>query len=478
MSRSVVPQLLLIPALFCATWMTGSVLAQEPRHAPPPPGHPLPGELPPRGFPPPPPPPPPPLPPPTAQTSGATVSPIPATPAANDSELEAARATVDSARRNTDGDELPAALMHLAALLEDRSRTREALPLLQEAVGLADGAQDERQAQHAATLVSAAYGRLGDPAQAVFWRQRADAYRDRFTRRLLRSDSAITPTAPASSGSGAAVAPASDEAPATVPDTTRANESASIWPWLVALLCGLLLLAWWRTRQRAATLEQEAAQLQRRQQHAYTLNARLQAESDQLRKQAVQDALTGALTRQAFAASLKDLLLHASHYGRPVALLVMDLDHFKSINDQFGHLSGDAALKLVVGITREHLGSGDLLGRFGGDEFLVATIDHDVPMAMALGEGIRKSVAQRAGTTHALAQLRVSIGIAHATPASGYDLELLFQRADAALYAAKRSGRDRVSLEADGGFAPQDQPALRQLSASTEGESMAGTATH
>jgi diguanylate cyclase (GGDEF)-like protein len=242
---------------------------------------------------------------------------------------------------------------------------------------------------------------------------------------------------------------------------------------LLALAGSVLLLAWWRTRQRAAELEHEAAQLQRRQQHAQMLNARLQTESDQLRRQAVQDTLTGALSRHAFAASLKDLLVHASHYGRPVALLVMDLDHFKSINDQYGHLSGDAALKLVVGITRENLGSGDLLGRFGGDEFLVAAIDHDPAAALALGEAIRKSVAQRAGATQALAKLRVSIGIAHATSTSGYDLEHLFQRADAALYAAKRSGRDRVAIESERDTAPTDQPSLRQLSSTAaEGEAV------
>lgn len=411
-----------------------------------------------------------------AGVAAASTSPVSTPP--NDAELDAARASVDSARRYADRDTLTGALLHLAALLEERGRTAETLPLLQEAVGLADGAQDERLAQQAATLLAAAHGRLGNAEQAVLWRQRADAYRDRFSSRLLQgSDTPQIAASPAASvdadASSTPALPAS-----TGNDASPTEEARPLWRWLAAALCAGLLLAWWRTRQRAAALEQEAAQLQRRQQHAHSLNARLQAESDQLRKQAVQDTLTGALTRHAFASSLKDLLSHASHYGRPVALLVMDLDHFKSINDQFGHLSGDAALKLVVGIARENLGSGDLLGRFGGDEFLVAAIDHDVPLAAALGEAIRRSVAQRAGATHALAQLRVSIGIAHATPASGYDLEDLFQRADAALYSAKRSGRDRVALETAGDSAPLDQPALRQLSASVEGESATGAVTH
>jgi len=465
MARTAAKPLLLTSALLGVLWLgIASAYAQEPLRGPPPHGHPPPGERhPPPDFPPPPPPPPPPRPVETAESTAPAIRP--------DNELDAVHATVDAARRDSDSDALILALMHLAALLDERNRTRESLPLLHEAVGLADGAQDERLAQQIATSLAAAHGRLGEATQAVFWRQRAEAYRDRFTRRLLHSDTA--------SAAAPMPTPASDiqlAAPTVSPTVGESRESSNSWyPWLIALTCGALLFAWWRTRQRAAELEHEAAQLQRRQQHAQSLNARLQAESDQLRRQAVQDTLTGALTRHTFAASLKDLLVHASHYGRPVALLVMDLDHFKSINDQSGHLSGDAALKLVVGITRENLGSGDLLGRFGGDEFLVAAIDRDPAAALALGEAIRKSVAQRAGATQALAKLRVSIGIAHATSASGYDLEHLFQRADAALYAAKRSGRDRVAIESDHDPAPTDQPSLRQLSATTAAGETAGS---
>lgn len=474
MARPAAKPLLLTSALLGAMWLgIAGTYAQEPLGGPPPPGHPPP---PPGAHPPPPgflPPPRPPPPRPLETIAGS--APAPSAPSVRpDTELDAASAAVDSARRDSDSDALVSALTDLAALLDDRGRTRESLPLLQEAVGLADSAQDERQAQQVATLLAAAHGRLGDARQAVFWRQRADTYRERFTRRLLHSDvpDAATAAAPMPAVAPATVDPANE---AVAGSTAASDETAgSGWLWLIALGCGVLLLAWWRSRQRAAELEHEAAQLQRRQQHAQSLNARLQAESEQLRRQAVQDTLTGALTRQAFAASLKDLLVHAGHYGRPVALLVMDLDHFKSINDQYGHLSGDAALKLVVGIAREHLGSGDLLGRFGGDEFLVAAIDYDAAAALALGEAIRKSVAQRAGATQALMKLRVSIGIAHATPASGYDLEPLFQRADAALYAAKRAGRDRVAIESDGDTAPIDQPSLRQLSATTAGGEAAG----
>jgi diguanylate cyclase (GGDEF)-like protein len=470
MARAAAKPLLLISTLLSVLWLgIAGVHAQEPLRGPPPPGLPPPGERPPRpDFPPPPPPPRP------IETAENIAAPVASAANSSDSALDAARAALDATRRGSDSDALVAALMHLAALLDDRDHTRDSLPLLREALGLADNAQDERLAQRVATMLAAAHGRLGEAEQAVFWRQRADAYRERFTRRLLHGDAPNTAIAAPTVAADAKDDPQTI-ATATAPAAEPAKPSDSRWPWLIALACVALLLAWWRTRQRAAELEQEAAQLQRRQQHAQSLNARLQAESDQLRRQAVQDTLTGALTRHAFAASLKDLLAHASHYGRPVALLVMDLDHFKSINDQYGHLSGDAALKLVVGITRENLGSGDLLGRFGGDEFLVAAIDHDPAAALTMGEAIRKSVAQRAGATQALAKLRVSIGIAHATSTSGYDLEYLFQRADAALYAAKRSGRDRVAIESEHDTAPTDQPSLRQLSATTAGGETAGS---
>ena len=240
------------------------------------------------------------------------------------------------------------------------------------------------------------------------------------------------------------------------------------WPWVVAALCGLFGFAWWRSHRRTTELQEETDNLLRAHRHAHSVNARLQVESEQLRRQAVHDMLTGALSRQAFAAGLQQLLQHAQEQRRPVALLVMDLDHFKQVNDQHGHLAGDAALKLVVGAARENLSSDDLLGRFGGDEFLVAAIDRDIPLARELGESIRSAVARHVAHNAALSQLGVSIGIAHATPGSGYELEGLFARADAALYRAKREGRGRVALEGEGDDGASEPHLPRQLAASTE----------
>jgi diguanylate cyclase (GGDEF)-like protein len=114
---------------------------------------------------------------------------------------------------------------------------------------------------------------------------------------------------------------------------------------------------------------------------------------------------------------------------------------------------------------RENLRSEDLFGRFGGDEFLIGCADLDRDQALALAENIRTAAHQRARTEDPrLAALSLSLGIAHADPGAGYSLELLFSRADAALYAAKRGGRNRSVLEAPGTPAPpRDQHAPRSL---------------
>jgi diguanylate cyclase (GGDEF)-like protein len=126
-------------------------------------------------------------------------------------------------------------------------------------------------------------------------------------------------------------------------------------------------------------------------------------------------------------------------------MLVFDLDHFKSINDRLGHLAGDEALRLVTTITREKLDRQDLLGRFGGDEFLVAVAGLDGAAAEALAETIRFDVVWRApDQSPPIPDLSISVGIAIADPDRGYHAEALFRRADGALYRAKRAGRNRV----------------------------------
>ncbi|HEY2347354.1 MAG TPA: GGDEF domain-containing protein, partial [Xanthomonadaceae bacterium] len=171
------------------------------------------------------------------------------------------------------------------------------------------------------------------------------------------------------------------------------------------------------------------------------------------------------LNRRAFADELRQLLEHLSRFGRPLDLIVFDLDHFKQINDQLGHLAGDIALKLVAGIVHKHLNSDDLFGRFGGDEFLIGCADRTPGETAALAETIRQAVVDESTIcTPPLPGLSLSMGIARATRESGYHLEDLFAHADTALYAAKRGGRNRVVVAShDLPLPPAAETVTRQL---------------
>ena len=196
-----------------------------------------------------------------------------------------------------------------------------------------------------------------------------------------------------------------------------------------------------------------------------TQQRNLRTATEQLRQQATNDPLTGILNRRAFADELRGLLEHLARFDRPLDLIVFDLDHFKQINDQQGHLAGDQALKLVVGVVHQHLNSDDLFGRFGGDEFLIACADRKPGETAAIADAIRLAVIAAANkATPPLAGLTLSVGIARATREFGYHMEDLFAHADTALYAAKRDGRNRVMVASnDLPPPPAAQTVARQL---------------
>jgi diguanylate cyclase (GGDEF)-like protein len=158
------------------------------------------------------------------------------------------------------------------------------------------------------------------------------------------------------------------------------------------------------------------------------------------------DPLTGVLNRRSLVERLDAACLRARGRGLPIALLFIDLDHFKLINDSFGHQAGDACLRAVIGAVGPELRQSDVIGRFGGEEFVVILSGADAAAALPIAQRIRERVAniQIEGFGRPIV-LTCSIGVAASDTLRVWGEELL-SRADAAVYAAKRSGRNRVHL--------------------------------
>jgi diguanylate cyclase (GGDEF)-like protein len=160
------------------------------------------------------------------------------------------------------------------------------------------------------------------------------------------------------------------------------------------------------------------------------------------------DGLTGIFNRPHFIDLAERTLAEGRKTERKLCVVLCDLDHFKTINDRFGHAAGDTVLKQTVAACQAHLGPNDLFGRFGGEEFGFLLADCDLELAQRRSEQMRLSIA-RISNSYGDYTVSASFGVA-ATANSGYELRELLADADAALYQAKRSGRNRVaSFEAD-----------------------------
>ena len=166
----------------------------------------------------------------------------------------------------------------------------------------------------------------------------------------------------------------------------------------------------------------------------------------QLRVASDTDFLTGLPNRRAFAERAVHLLAQARRHGRPVALIVFDLDHFKRINDEHGHPVGDAVLRGVAERARAQVRQGELLARHGGEEFIVLAPDCRADEALQLAERLRQTLADSPITLPDAPPLRstASFGLACSEGRAPVALETLYRDADRALYRAKSEGRNRV----------------------------------
>ena len=171
-------------------------------------------------------------------------------------------------------------------------------------------------------------------------------------------------------------------------------------------------------------------------------NELLQAQAAKLEELATTDVLTGTFNRRKFNELILAEIERVRRYGHPLSLLVVDIDHFKRINDTHGHDAGDEVLIVLAGLIRTGIRATDSLARWGGEEFVVLSPEVSVEEAAGLAERLRSA----AGTYAYSFVGRVTASIGVAQHRAGETPDELFARADEALYRAKEGGRDRVEV--------------------------------
>lgn len=173
--------------------------------------------------------------------------------------------------------------------------------------------------------------------------------------------------------------------------------------------------------------------------------AKLVVDQVELWSEASRDMLTGAMTRRAFSDALRKTFAARARARGKASLVMFDLDHFKRINDTYGHAAGDAVLKTVARTVLRELRVEDSFGRVGGEEFAVLVANADAATAAEVAERIRRAIERAVIPGYPMINVTSSFGVAEATDVL-LDSEDWSDRADASLYEAKSSGRNRVCL--------------------------------
>ena len=177
----------------------------------------------------------------------------------------------------------------------------------------------------------------------------------------------------------------------------------------------------------------------------------LQQSLEAIRAESLTDPLTGLGNRKYFDRSIEAMVQNAQVSGEPLSLLMFDIDHFKSFNDSYGHLTGDQVLRLVGMSLKQTIKGQDITARYGGEEFAVVLPNTALRQALTVADHIRRAVMskelKKKSTGEILGRVTISVGVSMLKPDD--DTHSLIERADACLYAAKRAGRNRVVCEAD-----------------------------
>jgi diguanylate cyclase len=177
----------------------------------------------------------------------------------------------------------------------------------------------------------------------------------------------------------------------------------------------------------------------------------LQVNLDAVRTESLTDPLTGLANRKFFDDTLVKALAGADERSEPLTLVMTDIDHFKSFNDTWGHLTGDQVLRLVAMSVKQNVKGQDIAARYGGEEFAIVLPNTVLRSALSVADHIRRAVMSKElmkrSTGQNLGRVTISLGVASLR--KGDSPQSLIARADACLYAAKRNGRNRVICETD-----------------------------
>jgi len=179
--------------------------------------------------------------------------------------------------------------------------------------------------------------------------------------------------------------------------------------------------------------------------------ASLQRDLDDVRRESMLDPLTKIANRKSFDEGMDEAIAEASSGGAPLCLMIIDIDHFKSFNDTYGHQTGDQVLRLVAMTLKSNIKGKDLAARYGGEEFVAILPSTDIEGAVIVAENIRRAIQAKEllkrSTNEKLGRITASFGVA--AYRQGDTPGALIERADRCLYAAKHAGRNRVVSETE-----------------------------
>jgi diguanylate cyclase len=225
--------------------------------------------------------------------------------------------------------------------------------------------------------------------------------------------------------------------------SAQLRHSAEQYPGVGALLEGVIAVA--------KSVREENHKLERRLVETSTEVQALKVNIEHIQQEAMQDPLTGVKNRKSFDTAMAKLVRTARETREPLALVMADVDHFKSFNDRWGHQTGDQVLRLVAEVMIANVKGQDILARYGGEEFAIILPGTSISNAVMLAERMRKAVESRRlkkrRTNEDLGVITMSMGVALLCPTD--TPEMLIERTDACLYAAKKAGRNRVVAESD-----------------------------